>query len=925
MRRESAVRLASLVALASLLSLPAAGEDVLDRLTCLTQAAFRTDETSGVRYLEIAETRLAMAMTDFLPVTAGKVYRLQLLRHGPPRANIDVKVLLYDEDLHLIREGEYPREWNVSGQTVYSSWSDEAMRRNWRTCTMPEGAAFVRLAVWSERLARVASLAWEEVGDEPRPPARPLPESPYEVVVPTRASEPIAFAASELRHWIRRISGKRVALARADGVQAGAKRRIYLGRDFLPVETGPNDSWRLARRGDDVFLTASRDEGVCNAVYDLLERNSDLVFARSERDPGGVVFTPDPNLAFTNCTSHVVPAFATREFGFVGLHFDPATQLWCRRNYQNGRGAYYQKWHIASSAMTVFRRGLTYEYGRLIPNETYFKTHPEFYGMREEVRRPYEHYGVQPCYTCEAGRREIARNLIAAIRRDRTPDVTSVRVDYGDTWDLCRCPDCVRPVTLPSGRVLTEDDPAFRSHQFYRFAFAVAAEVARAFPGLRYESGGYLYSAVPPPELTFPRNYAVTFCPYPKICRVPVYDETHNARWRAASEGWGKSGALLNIYEYYGDAIGWPRPGCDNAAKDMAWWLGVGFGNSMYCEMPPDSRAEAVRNKGGYAASWDLSAMENWVMSRLFVDPTRDVQALRREFCRRAFRAAAPEMLAFYAQVHARWYANPRYQGWGENPVQSMNEDIRAHKLEKPLRELLLKAQAKADHPASKALVGEALAQWDALVTAAERAAPPPAEIPYAKVAGDALPGFADDVWRTGLPVTNFTCALVRGTTNLGVRTVARAFHDNRFLYVRFQCEGGAADARRGGRAAAGTDAETMRDGDSVGVFVRPGKDLNVYTQYRVFPDGARHDARGYDGRWGAEGFRAAADAGARAWRAVLRIPLAAAGVNPTVPGETRLAFVRSAGKGEAWRSYTSTGKPPHATGAYKPYVIEAK
>ena len=99
MRRESAVRLASLVALASLLSLPAAGEDVLDRLTCLTQAAFRTDETSGVRYLEIAETRLAMAMTDFLPVTAGKVYRLQLLRHGPPRANIDVKVLLYDEDL----------------------------------------------------------------------------------------------------------------------------------------------------------------------------------------------------------------------------------------------------------------------------------------------------------------------------------------------------------------------------------------------------------------------------------------------------------------------------------------------------------------------------------------------------------------------------------------------------------------------------------------------------------------------------------------------------------------------------------------------------------------------------------------------------------------------------------------------------------
>ena len=922
MRNESMWRLASLLTLASLLSLSAAGDEILGRFTELTQAALRTD-ASGARRLEIAEARFAMALTDFIAVTPGKTYRLSAHRTGPGLGNIDVRVLLYDEDLYLIREGVYPPDWNVKGLTVYSTWSEEAMKRNGRDQAIPAGAAFVRLMVSSDKAVRLDSVRWDETGGTALPAPAPCAASPYEVVLPRRASAALDFAASELRHWIRRISGKRAALVRADGVTSGATRRIYLGRDFLPTDTGRNDSWRITRRGDAIFLTASRDEGVCNAVYDLLERNSDLVFVRSERDPGGVVFTPNTDLAFTNCESHVEPAFAKREFGFVGLHFDPPTQLWCRRNYLNSRGAYYQKWHIASRAMTVFHRSLSYEYGRLIPNETYFRAHPEFYGMREDVRRPYEHYGVQPCYTSEAGRREMAKNLIANLRRDWVPGVTVVNVGYGDTWDLCRCPTCIRPVTLPSGRVLTEDDPAFRSYQFYRFAFAVAADVARAYPDLQYDSGGYLYAAVPPPELPFPTNYAVTFCPYPKVCRVPVYDAAHNARWRAASENWGRSGARLNIYEYYGDAIAWPRPGCDNAAKDMAWWLGLGFGNSMYCEMPPDSRAEAVRNKGGYAASWDLSAMENWVMARLFVDPTRDVSALRREFCRRAFRAAADEMLDFYGQVHARWYANPRYQGWGENPVQSMNEDIRAHKLEKPLRTLLLKAQAKADHSASRALVDEALARWDTLVAVAERAAPPPAEIPYAKVAGEALPGFADDVWRNGLSVTNFTCALVRGTTNLGVRTAVRAFHDNRFLFVRFQCEG-AADACPGERAAA-ADAETMRDGDSVAVFVRPGKDLNAYTQYRAFPDGTRYDARGYDGRWRAEGFRAAADVGARAWRAVLRIPLAAAGVNPTVPGETFLGFVRATGRGEGWRSVTSFGQAPHQTSAYQPHVIEAK
>lgn len=912
---------AGLLLAASLVGRPALGGDVLDRFSDLTQAAFRTDATTGSRYLEIAETRYAMALTDFLPVTAGKTYRLKVRRQGPGLGNIDVGVLLYDEDLHLVREGELlPRM--KRGFTCYSTWTDEVQARRWQDFEIPAGIAFARLMVSSDRLARVASVVWDAVGGEALPAAA-VPDSPYEVVVPARVSAPIAFAASELRHWIRRISGRRAPLVQAAGVTSGAKRhRIYLGRDFLDEDTGKNDSWRLARRGDAIFLTASRDEGVCNAVYDLLERNSDLVFARSDREPGGVVFTPDPNLAFTNCTSHVVPAFARREFGFVGLHFDPATQLWCRRNYLNSRGAYYQKWHIASSATTVFRRSLTYEYGRLIPNETYFKAHPEFYGMREEARRPYEHYGVQVCYTSDAGRREIAKNLVAAIRRDIVPGVTTVRVDYGDTWDLCRCPSCVKPVRLPSGRVLTEDDPAFRAFQFYRFAFAVAAEVRKAFPELEFDSGGYLYSAVPPPELAFPPSYAVTFCPYPKVCRVPVYDVARNARWRAASEGWGRSGARVNVYEYYGNAIGWPRPGCDNAAKDMAWWLSLGYGNSMYCEMPPDNREAAVREGRGFAASWDVSAMENWVLARLFVDPARDVPALRREFCRRAFRTAAEEMLSFYGQIHARWYANPQYQGWGENPVQSMNADVRAANLAKPLRDLLVRAQAKADLPASKALVGAALARWDALVSAAEKAAPPPTRIPFAKVAADALPGFSDAVWRTGLSVTNFVFAQVRGTTNLPVRTAARAFHDNRFLYVRFRCEGAPARPTMPKAVRDGV-AEAVRDGDSVGVFVRPGKDQDVYTQYRVFPDGTRFDARGYDGGWDAPGFAAAAAVQPGGWQAVLRIPLSAAGVNPTVPGETFLNFVRATGTGAGWRAFTSSGARPHATLSYKPYLME--
>ena len=54
----------------------------------------------------------------------------------------------------------------------------------------------------------------------------------------------------------------------------------------------------------------------------------------------------------------------------------------------------------------------------------------------------------------------------------------------------------------------------------------------------------------------------------------------------------------------------------------------------------------------GFAGAWDLSAMENWVMARLFVDPARDVAALRREYCRRALPRCGGGMLAFYARIH---------------------------------------------------------------------------------------------------------------------------------------------------------------------------------------------------------------------------------------------------------------------------------
>ena len=180
------------------------------------------------------------------------------------------------------------------------------------------------------------------------------------------------------------------------------------------------------------------------------------------------------------------------------------------------------------------------------------------------------------------------------------------------------------------------------------------------------------------------------FCPYPKCCRVPVYDDAKNKRWHDRSEAWAKSNAIVDIYEYYGNAMGSARPGSDMAQKDLVYWSKLGFSGKMYAEQPADVRWKEPADDP--AGQWDFGLMENWVMTRLFVDPARDVEKLRDEFCRRAYHEGAPMMRKFFATIRSEWFADSNYQGWEEEATYSLARYVRAKGKVEEMRGLLVKA-----------------------------------------------------------------------------------------------------------------------------------------------------------------------------------------------------------------------------------------
>ena len=57
---------------------------------------------------------------------------------------------------------------------------------------------------------------------------------------------------------------------------------------------------------------------------------------------------------------------------------------------------------------------------------------------------------------------------------------------------------------------------------------------------------------------------------------------------------------------------------------------------------------------------WDVGLMNRWVLTRLFWDPTQDVDSLYRYYIQRTYREAAPQMLAYYELIKSSWLAPDR-------------------------------------------------------------------------------------------------------------------------------------------------------------------------------------------------------------------------------------------------------------------------
>lgn len=657
-------------------------------------------------------------------------------------------------------------------------------------------------------------------------------------------SAPEKRAAAELKAYVALLAE----------TEPDAKFRI--GTEWLkefPEDAKALDGWdgyAVRQKDGWIHIVSPQPRGCLYGVYDFLERNSDIIWARPD-EACGTIYTRTRTFDIREADFVERPKFQMRGWWFCGPQRHKASEEWHSRVRCNF-GCCNQRFpDVLQRAVEngFFIGGAAgHNLPQFIPDELY-ESHPEYFALVSGERRR-DKNNTQFCFSNMAGAETVgavAIRKIAEKLEDYRAKGTSFdhwALKQADNQRMCECEACAADIVLPDGKVLRKGDEAFLSTRAFIYLNRAMEVLERAYPEMRVDTFAYQFTA-PAPGVAVHPKFNVAFCPFIKNDRFPVCSEM-NAVWRRRSEDWAKATRNIMWREYWGCASGYPRQNSLVAAQDLRWISGsLGF-TRVYSETIPDMDNRGKTGKGAdYRTRWDASAMEHWVLSRLMWNPDVPVEKYREEYVVRTYRKAAAPMREFYALLAKTWFSDGAMSNYCDDEYGSAARYIVRPGIDGKLLALLDEAARLAvdDMPAVGKLIARQKAHFADLIANCGTLEEP-----------TVVPLVRDGDWSKAAVIDGF-CRVSRSRKEAPVkardRTEVRLMHDGKSLMVRFACEDPAPD-RLEGKAPDPSGKEDFPGGDHVEFAITTEKGLNA-CQFGVNCKGKRGDIRNGSGAWNAK------------------------------------------------------------------------
>ena len=483
-------------------------------------------------------------------------------------------------------------------------------------------------------------------------------KSDWRIVSPSATAPGVDWAAKELQHYIRQISGCELPIAK----RLGSKPALVIGlrhklsptdRALLPPAAPGFDGYAIAIQPSAgktlarVVVAGDNGRGVIYGAYDLLEHLGCRWFYPTEDAADPEVVPQQDTISVAAGAWAVASPMKYRICNGSEWFFEirPAPALkqleWAMKSRYNTMGwqadthtpleKQYQQ--LADDGLLaelkkrdMLLHGPAHSFNLLLRAEDYMTNHPEWFGLRNGKRVPQTFAGAQFCWSNPEARKKFTDNVEAFARR--APQIHILCLVPFDGGQACECDQCKK---------------AGASNLLMLLMGEVIERLKTSRPDLLVETvGGYGAAMDPPDTAQIHPQQRVVWAHWGRGYTMGYDDDRYDRKanlekWRRAARGG------ITLCQYYTDNFAEPwvmSPFTVAMEGDRRYFQQKGI-DSVYMLMWPR----------GY---WWNHGLNGYLAGHCFYDFSLSPYDLLRDYAEHYFGPEAGPLLADYFEAWAR-------------------------------------------------------------------------------------------------------------------------------------------------------------------------------------------------------------------------------------------------------------------------------
>lgn len=444
-------------------------------------------------------------------------------------------------------------------------------------------------------------------------------QSEYAIVLCENASSSEKTAAEELKEYLRQISGAELPLVNSKDLEDGRK-HIFIGFNkeyaaLCGVETPEDDNEGYTYRtvGDNIWIYGGKKRGTMYGVYSFLENEfgvrwytmdyTKIPKANSWRLKD-LCYSEEPVARFR------FDQYYNVDHGDWQAHNKCNSAYWVDENRYGGLSSYWE-----GHTFRIF-----------ISPEGYFAEHPEYFSLREGVRRP----DAQLCLSNPEVLQICIDKMKYTIQTNPLFDIYSM--SQNDNPFPCQCDKC---------RAI-EEQYGGHSGLILWFVNQVADAIKSLYPDKYIGTFAYMYSRKPPVGIVPRDNVVIRLCSL-ECCRAhPIEECEHNRSFMSDIENWSKIAPNIYIWDYVVNFSQYvaPFPNFNVLAENIKTF-------QKY-------NVIGIRQQANYQSiGGEFSDLKAWVLSKLLWNPYQDTRELVSQFINDYYGEAAPYIQRYFDLSHS--------------------------------------------------------------------------------------------------------------------------------------------------------------------------------------------------------------------------------------------------------------------------------